>query len=309
MIVDAHAHITYGLKGTTGSGPTRSLEYGKASWGTETLRFLPPMPAVTSFPPEVLLENMDWGGVEKAILLQGPFYGEANEAVADAVRRWPDRFLGAAYLDPWTSDAQTAFDRIAETGVFCAVKLECSVPSGLFGLHPNARLDDPQLVWLWDTLEKHSLVLTLDLGAVGSRSYQTEAVRQIAQAHPRLRIVVAHLGQPNTRVEADPHLWTLWQDQIRLGQLPNVWFDMSALVADLPNERYPYPSAARYLREAIDTIGVERIMWGSDQPGTLRHLTYRQYVELAIEHTGFLSTEEQGLFLGETALRVYGHLQ
>ena len=82
----------------------------------------------------------------------------------------------------------------------------------------------------------------LDLGAVASRSYQTDAVHIIA--HPNLRIVVAHLGQPNPMVETD-----------RPRQVKNVWLDNAALPAYLSNEGYPYPGAARYIRIAIGRIG------------------------------------------------------
>ena len=47
-------------------------------------------------------------------------------------------------------------------------------------------------------------------------------------------------------------------------------------------------------------------MWGTDQPGTLLHATYKQYVELAKMHTAFLSPSEQARVLAETALSVYG---
>ena len=81
------------------------------------------------------------------------------------------------------------------------------------------------------------MVLALDLGAVASRSYQTDTVR----------IVVAHLGQPNPMVETDPELWEIWLKQIDLGKLNNAWLDNAALPAYLSNEGYPYPSAARYI--------------------------------------------------------------
>lgn len=306
MIIDAHAHITYGLKGMTGSGQTRSLDYGKVSWGGKILQFIPPATGVTAFPPEVLLQNLDWAGVDKAVILQGPFYGEQNNEVSEAVRQWPDRFFGAAYIDPWQKDAEAQFESVISSGSFCAVKLECSVAAGLCGIHPEARLDDPELGWLWDGLERERLVLTLDLGAVGSASYQTEAVQRIAQSHPKLRIVIAHLGQPSPQVEARSEALEAWKTQLSLGILPNVWFDMASLIAYLPNERYPFPSARRYLQEAVTLIGADRIMWGSDQPGTLSHLTYLQYVELAHEHVSFLSSAEQQMILGETALMVYG---
>lgn len=306
MIIDAHAHIMPEVRGQTISGSTRSLNYGRISWGEREIRLMPPMPGKTMFPPEVLLENMDWAGVDKAVLLQGPFYGEANEYVAQAVMKWPDRFIGAAYLDPWSPDARIMFDTAIVPSGFRAVKLECSEATGLCGLRPEARLDQPELEWLWLALEQQGLVLTLDLGAVGSCSYQTQAVRMIAEAHPLLKIVIAHLGQPTPQAEAAPALWAQWQEQIALGRLPNVWFDSAALIAYLPNEEYPYPTAARYLRLAIERIGANRVMWGTDQPGTLTHLTYRQYVALAKKHVSFLSPQEQLLVVGENALHVYG---
>ena len=186
------------------------------------------------------------------------------------------------------------------------VKLECSEATGLCGLHPNARLDMPNIAWLWDELERRGLVLTLDLGAIGSRSYQTGAVRAIAQGHPDLRIVIAHLGQPNPSAETDVARWDLWQEQIDLGQLPNVWFDTAALPAYLPDEDFPYPTAERYLHLALERIGPSKILWGTDLPGLLRHLNYPQLVKLAKLHTQSLSPDEQAMILGENAMRVYG---
>ena len=74
MIIDAHAHTMRHVQGQSGKGPTRSLAYGKVKRGTnKVLRMLPPMCQGTSFPAEVLLENLDWTGVDKAVLLQGSF--------------------------------------------------------------------------------------------------------------------------------------------------------------------------------------------------------------------------------------------
>ena len=43
--------------------------------------------------------------------------------------------------------------------------------------------------------------------------------------HSRLRIVIAHLGQPRPEAESAPELWKLWEEQVDLGLLDNVWFD------------------------------------------------------------------------------------
>jgi predicted TIM-barrel fold metal-dependent hydrolase len=255
----------------------------------------------------MLLANMDWAGVDKVILLQGPFYGECNLYVLDALNRYPDRLIGAAYFDPWDADSRQKFERITASPGFRAIKLECSEATGLCGIHPEARFDMPDIAWFWDEVEGSGrLVLVLDLGAIASCSYQTGAVRAIAQEHPNLRIVIAHLGQPNPSAEADAGLWRMWREQINLGRLPNVWFDTAALPAYLPDEDYPYPSAERYLRLAIERIGPAKVMWGTDQPGLLHHLNYPQLVKLAKLHTQFLSSDEQAMVLGENAMRVYG---
>ena len=306
MIIDAHSHIFPEVRGATGAGPSRGLGYGRIAVGNEETQLLPPYNETTVFTPEMLIANMDWAGVDKAVLLQGPFYGECNSYVLEALNRYPNRLAGAAYFDPWGPDNRQEFETITASSSFRVVKLECSEATGLCGLHPNARLDTPDIAWLWAVLERRGLVLTLDLGAIGSRSYQTDAVRAIAQGHPDLRIVIAHLGQPNPSAEAEVERWDLWLEQIDLGQLSNVWFDTAALPAYLPDEDFPYPTAERYLQLAVEQIGPSKILWGTDLPGLLHHLNYPQLVKLAKLHTQPLSSEDQAKILGENAMRVYG---
>lgn len=306
MIVDAHAHICSEFRGRTRGGNTRSLSYGRISIGKREVQFLPPYQEKTRFTAEMLLANMAWAGVERAMLLQGPTYGECNEYVAQTLERAAERLTGAAYLDPWESQARAAYERILAGGSFRAIKLEFAVESGLCGLHPEARLDAPELDWLWTQMEADRLVLVLDLGTIGTASYQSDAVAAIASNHPRLRIVVAHLGQPTLAAEADAELWSSWEQQIDLGKHGNVWFDTSALPAKVADEGFPYPSVERYLKLAVDRIGAEKLMWGSDQPGLLSQLSLPQLVELGHRHIGFLPKREQQMVLGDTALQVYG---
>ena len=285
MIIDAHSHIFPEVRGATGRGPTRGLGYGRIAVGDEETQLFPPYNQTTVFTPEMLIANMDWAGVDKAVLLQGPFYGEYNSYVLEALNRYPYRLVGAAYFDPWGTNNRQEFEHLMASSGFRVVKLECSEAPGLCGLYPNARLDMHDIAWLWNVLEWRGLVLTLDLGAIGSRSYQTDAVRAIAEGHPDLRIVIAHLGQPNPSAETEVERWRLWLEQINLGQLPNVWFDTAALPAYLLDEDFPYPTAERYLHLALERIGPSKILWGTDLPGLLRPLNDPQLVRLAKLHT------------------------
>lgn len=305
MIIDAHAHIMREVKGRTGAGKTRSLAFGKIQWGDQIIRLLPPLNPKTSFPPEVLLEHMNWAGVDKAVLLQGPFYGEMNEYVWQAVKQWPDRFIGAGYVDPRSPDARETFQRITNDFGFQIIKLELSEAAGLTGLYPDLQIDGESMAWIWEEAERKGLVVTLDLGAVGSRSYQTQAVKNLLSRHPRLEIVIAHLAQPPISKPDVEELDRLWQDQILLARNPNVWLDLSALPAYSSVEHYPYPTACQYIRRAAEMIGADKIMWGTDVPGLLVHATYPQLLGWVAQHCDFLSDDDLKRVLGDNAWRVY----
>lgn len=306
MIIDAHAHIMLALCGSTARGPTRSLSWGRARWGDETIQLLPPFNEATTFPAEALLAQMDWAGVERAVLLQGPFYGEANAYVASAVARFPDRFVGAFAPDPFAPDARHRYKQCVEDYGLSIVKFELTEPTGLTGRYSDLRIDAPAHRWLFEAAESDGLTVTFDLGKIGSRAYQTDAVAAIAERHPNLTIVIAHLAQPPIGECDDALSNEQWKEQILLGCKPNVFFDLSALPAYSPDyDEYPYLAARAYIKCAAELIGAEKIMWGADVPGLLTSGSYRQLLNYVRLHCDFLTEGELAGVLGLNALRVY----
>ena len=128
-------------------------------------------------------------------------------------------------------------------------------------------MDAPELGWIFEEAERDGLVVTLDLGKIGSRAYQTDAVAALAERHPNLTFVIAHLAQPpigKGEVD-DAELEDKWREQILLGRRQNVYFDLSALPAYSRDfDEYPYVAAQIYIKRAVDLIGAEKIMWGTD---------------------------------------------
>lgn len=305
MIVDAHAHIFRVVNGMNKEGPTKGLGYGAVEVGDRRIEVIPPLCEQTTHTPEMLTRHMDIAGVDKAVLLQGPFYGECNQYVREAVRRYPGRFFGFAYLDPWQRDARAVLQEISATPEFVGLKIEFSEATGLSGIHPGARLEDPGVEWLWEELERARMVAVLDLGSIGAASYQTDSVRRIAESRQNLTIIIAHLGQPTPTAESDPDLWRRWTEQIELGLLPNVHFDTASLPAYVAAEGYPFPTAGRYLAEAVRRIGSRKIMWGTDVPALLQHATYPQLLRSVRSHLGWLSDSDRAAVLGGNALRVF----
>ena len=258
MIIDAHVHV-FAKVGGLGSDQVGSMLPIYDDGGRlVSIRQNHPGGGKLRHTPDMLIANMDLVGIDKAVLLQGPFYGDLNGYVSQAVGRNPDRLIGAAYVDPWTEAGRSQFESITASSIFRAVKLEFSSATGLCSLHPEARLDDVEVAWLWDELSRQGLVLVLDLGAVGRHSYQTDAVRRIAEENPNLKIVISHLAQPTPAAEADPGLWAKWEEQIGLGRTANVYFDTASLPAYVRDEGYPYPTAGRSITAAIQKFQLKK---------------------------------------------------
>jgi predicted TIM-barrel fold metal-dependent hydrolase len=249
---------------------------------------------------------MDWVGIDQAVLLQGPLYGEANDLVAASVARWPHRFIGAAFVDPRSEDARDVLSACVDDHGFGIIKLELSEDAGLTGLYPDLRLDETGMVWLWREAEERDLVVTLDLGSIDTRSYQTDALRAVLGRHPDLRVVIAHLAHPPLDRPGDARSNALWREQLSLARDYRVWFDLAALPIYAPREDYPYRTAQDYVSQAVDLLGADRLMWGSDVPAMLGRATYRQLLDSVARHCTFLSSQELSMVLGETARQVYG---
>ena len=311
VIVDAHSHIFPRVQGLVAGGRTNGLGFGRIEVGGVVTQLLPPYNEATQFEAtqftaEMLIANMEWTGVDRVVLLQGSFYGECDEFVAEAISSHPEQLSGAMYADPWRSGYRELFEERFDALGFVAAKIEFSQRTGLSGLYPDARLDAAQITWLWAALEERDKTIVLDLGTAGDHSYQTECVRRIAETHAGLRIVIAHLGQPRPSVEADANRWRMWHEQIDLGLLPNVWFDTSSLPNYDPADEYPYRTAERYLKLAIERIGTARILWGTDQPGLLGSANYPQLLAAARHHTASLEEDERRAILGRNAVVAYG---
>lgn len=305
MIIDVHTHIFEKVCGKSSQGLVCGIGYGCISIGGKKTNFIPPLNDRTVHTPEMLIEHMDLVGIDKSVLLQGPFYGECNNYVEDAIKKYPQRFVAAACIDPWSENAKTSFPHILDLKVFKAVKIEFSEPTGYSGIYKGATLKDKSISWLWHELEKNGFVLVLDLGSPGSVSYQTKEVRDIAERHSALKIVIAHLGQPTPVLQSDVDLYAQWKQQIELGKLPNIWFDTASLQMYFNRDGYPFTKGFQYFKNALDLIGSNKIMFGSDIPGTLLHTTYMQLVktiELYLDEMD-ISVKEDIMY--RNALKVY----
>lgn len=306
VIVDAHVHSFDSFLGLVGRGEVRSLEFGKVRYGTgEKFRMLPPSFVDTNFPGEVLVEYMNWLGVDKAVLCQGNLYGFHNEYTASLVRRWPQHFTACALVDPLLENSIEILKYVMEELGFKALKLELSQLGGLLGLHPQMRLNDSKLKGFWESFAKYDLPLVLDLGPVGGKGYQLEELEAMLSVHSQIRtVVICHLGGASKKNETCQYTQERWREFLSMARNRNFYVDLSALTSWF-DEEYPCPTAQKYIRFTFEILGADRLLWGSDLPTILRRITYQQALNIVKEHCGYLTLAEKSLILGENALRAY----
>lgn len=199
----------------------------------------------TGIPLETLIAEMDEAGIGRAMCSAGPLI--PNEAVIDAVRRYPDRLVGVASVNPWSPDGvmpavQSLRTLVGEYG-FKGLKLE---PFILDKLPTEA-----QWYPLYAACCDLDITVQIQVGGTGPSTYTSETGRpghidRVAIDFPELRIVAGHIGWP----------WT--EEMIAVAaKHPKVWIDTSA---HLP--KYYPPQFVHFLR----SYGRHKCIWASDWP-------------------------------------------
>ncbi|MCI8622082.1 MAG: amidohydrolase [Provencibacterium sp.] len=298
-IIDAHVHLIHTLAGWGAQGELRACGGGKAVWSTgEVIQMIPPVLGENCVTPEAVVKLMDEHEVEKAVLLQGSYYGFQNEYTWEAMKRYPDRFVGAAAYDPFCLQRDRIRARLFDDHGFKIVKFEVSTGSGLMSYHGYVDLFGEEMQEAYRYADERGHVFVLDIGRKDAMSWQIEALRKAVLAHPGMIFVICHILAPRPGEE----------DALRNGlgrlALPNVWFDFAALAANQRPEPFPYPTAVHYLKIAKEILGADRLMFGSDLPSTACRDTYRHLIGYAMDSDVFTAQEKQLVF-HDTAEKIY----
>lgn len=297
-IIDAHVHVFEDLKGFNGKGELRPIGGGLGRYANgEVVKMIPPGMGETAFTADTCYEFLKKQGVEKAVLLQGSFYGFQNEYAYEAARKYPDMFLPIGTFDIFGSYARQIYDRLTHEMKLTGMKFEVSTGCGLTSYHGAFDLA-MELEWVAAACEKNEQTLVLDVGSPGMSSYQPEALAQIARKHPGLTLVICHLLAPTLKDEEE------LKRSLALLALPNVYFDLAAVPFNVQPEVYPYPTAIRYIKEARDLVGCDKLLWGTDLPSVVWHDTYQHLLDYFFDANLF-TKEQLEAVLYYNALGVY----
>ena len=285
MIVDTHVHI-WEMPPIAPIGPTAPR------WASE-----PDAPGTA----EMLLEEMDANGVDRTVLVQTSFSTWDNGYVADAAKRFPDRFVAQGLIDPLDPEnAQQAAYWMDERGM-----------TG-FRFHPMYYLTDdpaegeiltkPDNAAMFEAIQERAGIVQIHC-----RPQHANQMKSAAARYSGITWLIDHMMYPMPEMASDG--WREYQPVLDLAQLPNVLIKISD-IHNRSNDTFPHADMHEVIKLAIDAFGIERCMWGTGYPGYHRveHGWPSLAGELRIVREGFdwLSESERGMLLGDNAARIWG---
>lgn len=288
-IIDAHSHLWLRQNASWNGKPIRTLENGRSFFLTEEVQMLPPFMIDGVNSAEVFLSNMNYAQVGGAVVVQEFIDGLQNDYLEEVKKKYPERFAVFAMCDFFTPGYLEYAKQLMERG-FKGI----SIPGHkLFTDNGRVMLNSPEMMEMFRLLEKKGLILSLCLD---ENNRQMGEIKEIIEECPNLKIAIGHFGMVTTPG---------WKEQIRLALNKNVMIESGGITWLFNSEFYPFNGAVKAIREAIDMVGADKLMWGSDYPRTITAITYKMSYDFVCK-TSELTDEEKRLFLGENAIKFYG---
>lgn len=275
MTIDSHVHLWEEEHGVVNDKPVYSIGNGKVDFGGQIRQMMPPYMVDNKNTVEKLIANMDYAGVNAAVITQEYIDGNQDEYLLECKRKYPDRIRIFSLYEENDDYCLAGFDGLK----ICAAKFKDK--------------DLKRLLPVFKEVEAMGKILAIELFDGDS---QVEDMKYLISQCPDLKITIGHFGMVTTKG---------WQEQIKLACNKNVYIESGGLTWLFHKEFYPYPSAIDAILEARDICGMDKLMWGSDYPRTMTDITYIMAVRF-IEESDKLSDEEKAAFLGENARKLYG---
>jgi uncharacterized protein len=273
VIIDAHVHILPDrVRDNVGSVAAREPWFAACHARGERVASA-----------ESLVAAMDEQGVDRAVCFSWPFAeaatcAEANDYIAAAVRRHPERLIGFGVVQPLDPDAAREVARCAHMGL-----------TGVGEMNPDAQgwglLDavvEPVVRACVEAGMPWTLHCSEPVGRLypGRGSSTPDRVMAFAQRHVDLTLICAHLGGGLPLYAHIPEVRRACE---------RLYFDTAA---------QPFVYEASVYRALVDGVGAEHIVLGSDHP----LLEVPRYLA-ALDEAG-IDEAARGLITGGNAARL-----
>ena len=288
-IIDAHSHLWLRQDTTWNGLRIKPLPNGRSMFLGEERQMLPPFMVDGVNSAEVFISNMNYAQVSAAVVVQEFIDGQQNEYLELVQRQYHDRFFTcgmADYLHPgFYAEAADLIDAGFRGMAIPAHRIITD--------KKRVMLNSDEMMRMFKLMEAKGVILSITLA---DGDLQVGELKEVLEECPDLKVAIGHFGMPTIPG---------WEQQILLARHDNVMVESGGITWLYNSEFYPFPSAVKAIRKAIDLVGPQKLMWGSDYPRTITAITYRMSYDFVIKSQE-LSEEEKTLFLAENARQFYG---
>ncbi len=269
-------------------------QFGRFEWDVNGdvygKQYFPPSLREPNYPAAALVAEMDYAGIDMALLHRTPYLGIGNDFIAECCGRYPERLQGLAHVEEWLIRSDT--DE-------CIRKLEHAVQTkGLHGLQflpdhlalygQSEDWNDDAFTPFWEALSSLNIPLFVTPSYAGLATAkgassdhvisQLERITTWMNKHPDVRVVLTHglswrifcsgdgLEIPDAvyrAIPVSPYFYLQLLFPISLGDL---W-------------EYPMLQVKSTVETLGARIGADHLIWGTDMPIVMRFQTYRQTLE------------------------------
>ncbi len=250
----------------------------------------PWMPGRTAHLPEPLTYQkfaamMDDAGVTAAILVPPSWEGERVDYSLEAAQKYPDRFAVMGRFPINQPEERERLETWRDQKGMLGVRLT------LHHEWDRAWMSDGTADWFWPAAERLGIPVMLNA------PYTHKEIGEVAARHPRLRIILDHLGARTT--QKDDALRPQVESTAQLAEHPNIHVKLT-LVPVFSTAPYPYKNIQPSIHRLLEAYGPRRCFWGTDASAMLQRTScsYAQCVELFTEHMDFLSKADLEWVMG-----------
>ena len=245
MIIDVHTHIF-----------PKDIRTAREKYFSDEPAFkkLYQAPQSRLIGAQEMLAFMDDSRVDKSVIFGFPWKDSSlfkvhNDYISEAVNRYPDRFIGLGCFDLFSSGVADETYRCLRQGGLSGIGELAFYQSGI----ENSALN--RLEPVMEICSSLDLPVLIHANEPIGHAYPGKTPNTLAQIYqlinrfPQNKIVLAHWG-------GGLFFFSLLKKEVKQ-RLTHVFFDTAAS---------PYLYDPKVYRVAIETIGVQKILFGSDFP-------------------------------------------
>jgi predicted TIM-barrel fold metal-dependent hydrolase len=159
-------------------------------------------------------------------------------------------------------------------------------------------LNSQQALATWSAANESGLVIDLMTTTPGNSPAAIEQFLKLAQAYPRVRMVLDHVAWPNAEGPSD---FGLDAPHRSLAVHKNIYYKFTTINLDrLEAAKIDAPDM---LRHVVDVFGPDQVLWGSDIGNSAG--TYQEMVSRIVAASARLSDSEKRRVLHDTGKSVF----